>query len=51
MAVHSKIYLTAKFNYRHGLWNEERLRALVSAGRLTAEEFEEITGKPYAAEG
>lgn len=51
MAVHSRIYLTAKFNYRHGFWSEDRLRALVAAGRLTAEEFEEIAGKPYAAEG
>lgn len=49
MAVHSKIYLQAKRNYREGLWNEERLRTLVAAGRLTAAEFEEITGVPYAA--
>ena len=35
MAVHSKIYLQAKRNYREGLWNEERLRTLVAAGRLT----------------
>ena len=42
MAVHSKIYLQAKRNYREGLWNEERLRTLVAAGRLTAAEFEEV---------
>lgn len=48
MAVHSKIYLTAKRNYRAGLWSEERLRVLVAAGQLTAAEYEEITGVPYA---
>lgn len=47
MAVHSKIYLTAKRNYRAGLWSEERLRVLVAAGQLTTGEFEEITGKAY----
>jgi len=50
MAVHSKLYLTAKLNYRRGLWSEDRLRTLVAANQLTAAEFEEITGKPYAAE-
>lgn len=46
MAVHSKIYLQAKRNYKAGLWSEDRLRALVAAGQLTAAEFEEITGIP-----
>ena len=48
MAVHSKISLTAKRNYRAGLWSEERLRVLVAAGQLTAAEYEEITGEVYA---
>lgn len=49
MAVHSKIYLIAKKNYRAGLWSEERLRVLVAAGQLTAAEYEEITGEVYTA--
>jgi len=49
MAVHSKIYLTAKRNYKAGLWSADRLRALVEAGQLTAVEFDEITGTPYDA--
>ena len=47
MAMHSKLYLTAKRNYRAGLWSKERLRALVEAGQLTENEFEEITGEGY----
>ena len=49
MAIHSKIYNTAKRNYKAGLWSEDRLRTLVEAGSLTAAEFEEITGEPYEA--
>lgn len=48
MALHSKIYLTAKRNYKAGLWSAERLRALVAAGQLTATEYEEITGEVYS---
>lgn len=28
-------------------WNLEMIRRLVEKGRITAEEFEEITGEPY----
>lgn len=28
-------------------WDEARLRKLVEAGKLTGEEFEKATGKPY----
>lgn len=48
MAVHSKIYLTAKRNYNSGLWSKTKLRSLVSAGALTSAEYEEITGEVYA---
>lgn len=30
-------------------WPEERIRALVEAGKLTAVEYEAITGHPYDA--
>ena len=33
--------------YYPRLWGEERVRALVEAGRLTAGEYQEITGKVY----
>jgi hypothetical protein len=49
MAVHSKIYLTAKRNFRAGLWSKERIRTLMEAGQLTAAEYEEITGEVYTA--
>lgn len=34
-------------NYYPRLWGTDRLKALVKAGKLTAAEFEEITGNPY----
>lgn len=42
----NKIYDMAKRNYPH-LWNIEMLRALVDKGRITPEQFKEITGKDY----
>ena len=47
--IHSKIYMTAKTNYKKGLWSKAKLAALVSAGALTAAEYEEITGEVYEA--
>ena len=43
----SKFYEMAKQNYPD-VWNIEMLRRLVSKGRITAEEFLEITGEDYA---
>lgn len=34
--------------YYPTLWNIERLRALVAAGKLTPEEYQQITGEIYA---
>ena len=31
--------------YYPRLWSEERIRALVAAGRLTDEEYREVTGQ------
>jgi hypothetical protein len=30
-------------------WNKEMIRNLTARGRLTPEQYEEITGEPYAA--
>jgi len=40
------VYELAKLYYPR-LWDKSRLEALVKAGRLTAEEFQEITGGAY----
>jgi len=35
--------------YYPKLWKKERIIALVKAGKVTAEEYKEITGEEYAA--
>lgn len=47
--IHSKIFNTARNNYKKGLWSKAKLQALVFAGALTADEYEEITGEAYEA--
>lgn len=42
----SKYAELAKKNYPD-FWNIEMLRKLVERGRITTEEFEDITGEPY----
>ena len=44
---HSPYYMLVKQKWENGEWNERMLRALVVAGRITAAEFTEITGKAY----
>ncbi len=36
--------------YYPRLWDIDRLKALVSAGKLSAADYQEITDKEYAAE-
>lgn len=43
----SVFYNMAKRNYDKGLWNIEMVRNFVALGRITEEEFTEITGEPY----
>lgn len=33
--------------YYPRLWNESRIRQLVNAGKLSEEEYQQITGNPY----
>lgn len=40
----------AKKNYDRKLWTKGMLKALVKKGRLTSEEYEEITAEPYSEE-
>lgn len=44
MSSYAKI---AKKNYDNGSWSEDILRNLVGKGRITADEFREITGQEY----
>ena len=44
----SKAYEMAK-EYYPDKWNKEMLKNLVAKGRLTAEEYREITGEEYEA--
>ena len=43
-----KIADMAKKNFERGLWTVEMVAALVAKGKLTAEEYREITGETYA---
>ena len=36
-----------KQNYKKGLWTIETVKKAVKTGRITAEEFKEITGEDY----
>jgi len=37
-----------KFYYEMGLWDIERVKNVVTKGKITAEQFKEITGQTYA---
>lgn len=43
------VYEMAK-KYYPKMWDKRRLASLVKAGKLTAEEYAEITGDAYSAE-
>ena len=42
----SKYEMVMKY-YASGIWDEQRVRAAVVKGWITAEQFTEITGKAY----
>jgi hypothetical protein len=39
--------LTASLLYEMGLWDIERVKNAVIKGKITAEQYEEITGEEY----
>lgn len=43
----SNVYKMAKKYYEDGLWDKNRLKALVEKGKLTEDEYKEITGEIY----
>lgn len=43
----STIYEKAVRYYTEGLWKKSYIRALTRAGKLTAAEYQEITGEEY----
>lgn len=45
---HSAKFDKVKSYYDRGLWNEARVANAVVKGWITEEEYEEITGIPYA---
>lgn len=48
MSEHSAAYTMAKRYYDSGEWSKAWLRMLVDRGRLTQDEYAEITGETYA---
>lgn len=45
--THSKDFEKIKKYYDQGLWSKERVYNMVGKGKITAEEYEEITGEAY----
>lgn len=45
--MHSKMFDKIKKYHDEGTWSISRVRDAVEKGKITAEEFEEITGQPY----
>ena len=45
--THSPEYDTIKFFYDHNLWDISKVHKAVEKGRITAEEYKEITGEDY----
>lgn len=43
----SRMYNTVKRYYDKGYYNDEDVAKFVEAGKITAEEYEIITGEPY----
>lgn len=45
--VHSKDFEKIKRYYDNGFWTKKMVKNAVVKGKITAEEYEEITGDPY----
>ena len=48
--MHSKLFEQIKKYYDLGLYTKEQVAMFVEKGKITPEEYEEITGEPYEAE-
>ena len=46
---HSKKFGDIKFYYDHHIWSKATVKNACKTGRITAAEYEEIVGEPYAA--
>ena len=46
---HSKDFEHIKELYDNGIWGKKFVRGAVAKGKITADEYAEITGEPYAA--
>lgn len=46
---HSKKFGDIKFYYDHRIWSKATVKKACKTGRITADEYEEITGEKYAA--
>lgn len=46
----SRLFKTVKRYFDKGIYDEENVATFVRAGKITAEEYELITGEPYAAD-
>lgn len=44
---HSKMFDKIKYWYDNGMWSIGMVRNAVVKGKITPEEFTEITGEPY----
>ena len=49
MGEHSEMFETIKWYYDQGFWKKKAVRNAVKLGRITADEYEEITGEVYDA--
>lgn len=46
---HSKKFNDIKFYYEHHIWRKTTVKKAYKTGRITAAEYEEITGEKYVA--
>lgn len=49
MANHSRMYETVKRYYDLGYYDKDNVAKFVAKGKITPEEYEEITGEKYKA--
>lgn len=48
--THSSKYATYRLYYIRGYWSAKTLKLAVTKGKITAEEYEEITGEVYESD-